>query len=432
MAYAKWEEKETFLQDLTCFKKDGKLEVSGLPQVYMNDKVYLDVKDTHNLIIGSTGSGKTQTMLLPITRFSIDALESFLIIDTNCDIYKRVSGNLKKNNYNVIIMDFDEKKYGNNWNPLYMTYQYYLDGNIDKTIKSLEDICYYLFGEHKDFWINSAENYFIGLALYLFKYAKLEEINLKSIYKLGNSNINSDLLNDSLFLGLNNILKTPVETLNGIIAVFNECLQKYINKVNLMNMLSNTDFDFNEISQKRTAIFIKGIENSDETNIITLFIHQIINQLFINNSKRFNFILDDFENLVKIKRFSKLLNEARSKNIRFTISLNSLKELEIIYGKEDSDILKTCFATIIYLLANDYLTLEEISKLCGNKSRSERLINVEELKVLQFFEAIIIKLRHMPFKTKLVPDYKLNWHEELEEVLLKKRNNVDVKTFELE
>ena len=76
--------------------------------------------------------------------------------------------------------------------------------------------------------------------------------------------------------------------------------------------------------------------------------------------------------------------------------------------------LKMVFGNIIYLLANDLETLEEISKLCGKKKVNdnfEPLITVEELKLLDMFEAIILIPRINPIRTKLVPDYQIKWEK---------------------
>ena len=67
---------------------------------------------------------------------------------------------------------------------------------------------------------------------------------------------------------------------------------------------------------------------------------------------------------------------------------------------------------IIYLLANDMDTLQEISSLCGQTQTEkgiEPLITKEELKLLNNFEAIILIPRVYPIKTKLLPDYKIDW-----------------------
>ena len=83
-----------------------------------------------------------------------------------------------------------------------------------------------------------------------------------------------------------------------------------------------------------------------------------------------------------------------------------------MYQKEDVEILKMCFSNTIYLLSEDIYTLEEISSRCGTKlinGKEEPLISVSELKTLECFEAIVLMPRMLPFRTKLLPDYKIDW-----------------------
>lgn len=123
-----------------------------------------------------------------------------------------------------------------------------------------------------------------------------------------------------------------------------------------------------------------------------------------------------------------LINYTRSLNVRFTILLNSYIELKNKYGEEESELIKYSCSNIIYLLAKDDYTLEEISKLCGNQSSKLALITKEELRTLKMFEAIILKTRVMPIKTKLKPDYLIEWNSDFSEnkdyphTILKEKN----------
>ena len=100
-----------------------------------------------------------------------------------------------------------------------------------------------------------------------------------------------------------------------------------------------------------------------------------------DKTRRLNIVLDDFENLIPIREFNNMLTLARSNNIKFSIFVRSILELRNIYGVEGTEILKMVFGNIIYLLANDIETLQDISKLCGNQKSEygiEPLISVEE------------------------------------------------------
>ena len=67
------------------------------------------------------------------------------------------------------------------------------------------------------------------------------------------------------------------------------------------------------------------------------------------------------------------------------------------------------FGNIIYLLANDRETLQQISRLCGRIDENTSLNTEEELKTMDYFEAIIITPRMYPIKTKLLPDFNIDW-----------------------
>ena len=213
-------------------------------------------------------------------------------------------------------------------------------------------------------------------------------------------------------------------------ATFNQGLKKYAVKTNLANMLGSTDFKYENIIKEKTAIFIISGNNSDYDNLIPLFIHQIVESIPEDNNKRFNVLLDEFDNLMPIKDFAKSLNKVKYKSVIFTLVIGSFTILENIYGKENVEILKMCFATIIYLLSADYRTLEEISKMCGNAKANALLINPEELKVLNKLETVVLMLREEPIRSKLIPDYQIDWQVNPEEIPLNKRQEVIKKIYE--
>ena len=145
-------------------------------------------------------------------------------------------------------------------------------------------------------------------------------------------------------------------------------------------------------------------------------------------------ILDEFDTMLPIKNFAKVIHYSRSLRIKFTVVIKSYIDLTNIYGKENIEIIKACFPTLVYLLSNDIYTLEEISKMCGNQEISGKvkpLITVEELKVMNAFEAIVLIPRMMPYRTNLLPNYKIDWNLETKKETLKERQNKEIKIFNL-
>ena len=150
MSYARWATKEEVAKRLDAVDLKNGVNKAGIPVAFDEKYLYVDTKEAHSMIIGSTGSGKTQTTILPMIKLSMLAGESIVINDPKGELYGKCAENLKKRGYNVIVLDFDDSKYGNAWCPLRSAYDLYNSDKRDKAIKSLEDIGYYLFYDAKE------------------------------------------------------------------------------------------------------------------------------------------------------------------------------------------------------------------------------------------------------------------------------------------
>lgn len=447
MYYAKWCKEIEMKKNLKEINIGQENKKGGIPIINDGKKAYIPNREAHTLVIGSIGSGKTQTTILPLIKTALLANESVVINDVKGELYQKLAYNFQEKGYDIIVLDLDNPNQGNSWNPLTLPYELYRKGEKDKATKLIEDLGYYLLSDIKNtnsdlFWTNSATDYFTGLTLYLFENASLDELNLNSIYTLANelddpkkaSNFLKNLDKTStIYYNVLGTLSSPPETKGGIIATFNQKLKKYISLEDLSKMLSQTDFDIKEISNKKTAIFIISGLSTQSSYLIPLFVNQLINETneFGTHTKTLNMILDEFDTMLPINNFTSLINYSRSINIRFTVVIKSYIDLKNIYGKEQTEIIKSCFPIIIYLLSNDIYTLEEISKMCGNKEQNKQivpLITIEELKVMPQFAAIVLIPRIMPFKTKLLPDYKINWNlkEEDSKIPTRKSKKIEI------
>ena len=441
-SYARWTTKKELINLLTKVNPKEKIKNSGIEMDYDSDNLYLDTTDAPTLVIGGQASGKSQTISLPLIKSTCLAEESIIINDVGGFFYENTSKEFINNNYDVKVINFSDVTKTNYYNPLALPYLLYKEANKDKALELIENLSYYIFKDEENtdsFWKNSSRDYFTGIVLYLFENAKEKEINLSSVYSLSLSlNENQKLIEEinsldklnSIYIYLTNIISAPKETKGGIVATFTQNLTQYIAKENLSNMLSSNDIDLTSITKNKTAIYIINKTEQLANNLASLLINQLIEATIIYGKKerRLNILLDEFNNLAPICNLSNLINYTRSLNMRFTILLNSYIELKNKYGKEESELIKYSCSNIIYLLAKDDYTLEEISKLCGNQNSKSALITKEELKTLKLFEAIILKTRVMPIKTKLKPDYLINWNIDFSEnkdypqTILKEKN----------
>lgn len=423
MNFARWENKENMKKLIPLVGVNGKSEIktAGLPIDYDDDYLYITNRPNHSLIIGSTGSGKTQTITLPMLELAARAGESVVVHDTKNELYEATSENFKNRGYNVVRLNFDDARECNYWNPLELPNRLYKEGNKDKAQELVEDLAFYLLNDLADasdpFWINSTIDYFTGLTLYCFENAK--EVNLNTIFELDSEirENSKEFLKDidkksNIYINLRGVLEAPPETKGSILSVFNQKIKKYISKENLKNILSKSDFDIGKLGLEKTIIYIVSGNSNNSEHLLPLLISQVYyaKDEYSKNIGKINVLIDDFFGLYPIRNFGKMLNYSRGIYISFTIFVRGFNDLRNIYGKEETEIIKLCFANTVYLLSQDIDTLEEVSNLCGKTCEDgiiKPLISVEELKTLRVFEAIVLTTRMMPYRTKLLPYYEM-------------------------
>ena len=86
MVYSYWEKESDIKNYLQKINYKKEVKKSGIPVIYEGDSIYTTKDDSHSLIIGATGSGKTQSTILPLLKLAMLANESVIINDPNGDI----------------------------------------------------------------------------------------------------------------------------------------------------------------------------------------------------------------------------------------------------------------------------------------------------------------------------------------------------------
>ena len=425
MNYSKWSTREELLSVLKKINHNSEITKSGVPMAYDEDSLYVKDDLTQTLVIGCTGSGKTQVTELPELKLAILAGESIAVNDLKGEIYEILKDDLDKAGYNTVVINLANPEKGNSFNPLALPYKLYKEGNKDTALELLEKIAHYFFANENvnsnidPFWENSAMSLFVGLTLYLFETKEESEINLNNVANLVTDldtvteyvkNLNTT---SQIYSNLSITLLAPTETKGSIISVFNQSIRLFTSRIALSELMSKTDFDILNVQKEKTAVFVISEGKTGLRRLLSIIFDQLYQASIINNAKerRFNIFLDDFNELFPIKDFVNNLNMARSYGICFYIYIKSFLDLNNNYGKETTEMLKISFGNIIYLLSNDIETLEEVSKMCGRTKVNNEfapLITPEELKLLQTFEAIILIPRMSPIRTKLTPYYKMN------------------------
>ena len=441
------------------------LDAAGIPLINNGKEMWVDNGEYHNLVIGSTGSGKTQTVVKPMVNLLAKKGESMIITDPKGEIYKYSASYLKEKGYKIIVLNFREPNRGNSWNPLTLPFKYYRAGNPDKAIELLNDVALNILYDpsnknESDFWEKSAADYFSGLALGLFQDGKEEEVNLNSINvmstvgeeRYATSNYIKEYFGmkgekSNAYMFASSTINAPNDTKGGLLATFRQKIRNFSTGEALSEMLSYSDFDMKDIGNGKTAVFmIIHDEKKTYHSLMTIFIKQcyetLIDAAQENGGKlpvRTNFILDEFANMPPFKDVDAMVSAARSRDIRFTFIIQNFAQLNDVYGDNVAEIIKGNCGNIVYLISTEMKALEEISKMCGevkvtdekDKNATRPLITITDLQKMKLFEAIIIRLRTSPFRTKLEPDFKMEWGIERREEEYPTRAKREVQIFDL-
>lgn len=405
--------------------------------------VSVDHTDTHTLVVGPTGSKKSRLVVMPLVRILGSSGESMIISDPKAEIYNRTAAYLEKNGYNIFVLNLRSPMHGQRWNPLAIPFDFYMAGEVNKSYEFVNDIAENLIQANKfdkdPFWDNSAGSFFFGLALLLFKYCKehghgKEYVHMGNLVRLrntllygtrgGEKNIQlwnyakTDNIISSALIGT---VETANDTRAGILSVFDQKVRMFSIQPNILDMLGANDIDLNIIGKAPTAVFLViPDEKTGYHGLVSLFIKQSYEYMIFNAQadaerdgihvatlkNRVNYILDEFSSLPTVRDFPAMVTAARSRNIRFTLVIQSKHQLIQRY-KDEADTIQTNCNNWIFLTSRELQLLEEISSLCGKtlEDNPQPVLSISDLQRLDknSGEALILCGRLKPCITEL-PD----------------------------
>lgn len=129
-------------KNFSC-EKISNIKKSGVPVLFSKNLKYVwfDRETPHYVYLGSTGSGKSVTAVIPECAFISNAKEkrSVFITDPKGEIFHTTSAMFKNNGYEIITLDFRHPELSNRFNilePVIKEYEKYI--NYEKLSK--EDI----------------------------------------------------------------------------------------------------------------------------------------------------------------------------------------------------------------------------------------------------------------------------------------------------
>ena len=409
------------------FKKESvnNIKEAGFPVSFSKNlkTIYFDRETPHYVYLGSTGSGKSVTAVIPTCSFIANAKKkrSVFITDPKGEIYQTTSKMFKDNGYRIITIDFRNPEKSNKINilePIVAEYEEYMKyeklanesqieeeklnynnfsmsslAETNRLISSLATMVMQEKHEQKDpFWNESAKNLLEGIIGFFLEEYKLgninrEKITMTSIRKFQNSSmeqnnfkkfkeyINTKSYGSKSKDALVSILSASENTYKSITAVFGQKMNLF-DDINVANVTSTSDFKFNDLGKEPTALYII-VPDEDKTyfTLVTIVVGLLYRELvkLANSTDKkklpyeIDFILDEFANCPPLADIEAIVSVARSRGMHFHFFIQSFSQLDNVYGKEVAQIiLDNCGLT--YLKTNTQETAEAISKRLGKKT----------------------------------------------------------------
>ena len=334
------------------------------------------------LIVGGSGSGKSSSYSFPNAH---QQLGSYIFTDPKGEIYDRTAGYLKKNGYEVKLLNLVNPESSDSYNPLF-----HVKSQLDVDIIA-STIVRGQKSENSNsdpYWDNMSELLLKSLIYYLIAVRPTEEQNLASCAELvraanaeGGSSLLADLINQLPYnhqarMNFKSVALASDKTFQSILSSLQSSLGKFDSK-EIADVTSTNTIEFEDIATKKTALYVVSSDTHTAYNfLLTIFFSQMIQQLYDFADKRGGklpvplfFILDEFANIGQIPDFDKKISTSRSRGISFSVILQNLDQLKNIYEKSYETIIGNC-DTHVFLGSNSYATVEYFSKELGEKTIS--------------------------------------------------------------
>lgn len=334
--------------------------------------------DGHILTIGGAGSGKSSCVAIP----SLMSWESRVFaVDIKGELYEKTKGhrpNIKV--FNPMKSDSD------GYNP------YYLLAQSRNPVQDAREIALAIIPKPENikepFWIESAQNIFTGAILHFFNEGftfiqTIRAIQSTPIEKLV-SILHSSPTEDARYF-VNQLVGMDIKTLSGVFSEVSNKIMAFATDPDLKACLSKDHCVTPENIERGYDVYLNIPEHKLEQwkGLLTLIINQFLKHFERRpdtDAAPVLFLLDEFSRLGKIETVIHGLATLRSKKVTICVLTQSLAQLDVIYGKEQRQVIADNCQYKAVLNATDADTQDYFSRLVDtfDKVKYSKSANYEQ------------------------------------------------------
>lgn len=334
----------------------------------------------HDLVIGPSGAGKTRGYVTPNI---LQCNESMLVADTKGNLAKDLGPILREHGYEVISVDFKNMKDSFGYNPFDCIGTNRRGERSQQDILRIANVLCPTLSHYDPYWEGAARQYLTALLAYTLECLPENEHHLKSVAELLCHSVSGavqTLMNElscqhpSSFAvsqyRLYNVCSAANRTQACVFGMLSEKLNSLVFDDAVKMYTRPARIRFEQLGKKKTAVFltISDVDRSKD-RLVSLFYAQAL-QVLVGYADSctgnrlpvpVRLILDDFATNAYIHDFDNIIATVRSRNIAISIILQSLTQLEALYGSARAENIVNNCDTCLYLGGQDIHTAEFIA-----------------------------------------------------------------------
>lgn len=311
---------------------------------------------SHDLIIGPTGGGKTRGYVLPNL---LSTQESCIVADSKGTLRRQVGGILERRGFRVLELDFTDLMHSTwGYNPLrFIRYDEQRECWNEQDIITVAAALVPVEDRAQPFWEYAARNLLEALIGYTLECLPAEEHDLTSVARLfaeAETGILDEFMGELCTIAPESFAAMrwrSLQTCRRADKMYGSILGILTQKVSNFSFAGARELftnlnqiDFAAISHTPTAVFVRVSDNDFSlANLTSLFYTQALQMLMAEADKQSDnrlkvpvrLYLDDFANLL-VPDMDKIISVIRSREISVSIVLQSITQLEGLYGHAKS------------------------------------------------------------------------------------------------
>ena len=446
MIYLMFRSRERSLYGKSRFARTGDLtkqdvlkdDANGILACRFGGRFIYVAKSKHLLLAAATRSGKGVSVVIPNC---LEWKQSLVMLDVKQEAYEKTAGHRATLGVVYLFDPFSETKKSHRWNPL--SYVSLDPHQRNSDITAIAASLYKESAAGDPFWAEMSKSTFIAVCEFLFdSYVHSRQAGLSArcptlgdVYRiLSGANAKPDETKQDFFkslarasfagekahIGLLNLVNLADQTFSSAIATTLAPLNIFGNPV-VDAATSGDDFDLRSLRRRVQSIYV-GVAPSkliEAKGVLNLFFEQAIKlngSVLPEHDKTLKvqclFLLDEFTALGKVDIIPVAVGWAAGYGMRFVIVIQSISQLEAVYGAETARSLVTNLGAQIIYAPREQRDADEYSKMLGETTVKRRqysrslgkgggrsyteiidrrpLMNPDEIKALDSKKAIVM------------------------------------------